>query len=100
MRGDGPGALTAGEVSGSPLYAMTHLKNTYGLKAIPTEKILKEFHPARGMRFSGPIDLTPEDLTVLRQSEMNRFYDRKAWLGTRLVPDVVPVFRLIADKMG
>ena len=52
------------------------------------------------MRFSGPIDLTPEDLTVLRQSEMNRFYDRKAWLGTRLVPDVVPVFRLIADKMG
>ena len=31
---------------------------------------------------------------------MNRFYDRKSWLGTRLLPDVVPVFRLIAEKMG
>jgi hypothetical protein len=79
---------------------MTNLKNTYGLKAIPTEKILKEFRPARGMRFSGLIDLAPEDLTVLAHSEMNRFYDRKAWLGTRLVPEVTPVFRLIADKMG
>ena len=79
---------------------MTHLQNTYGLKAIPTEKILQEFHPARGMRFSGLIDLTPEDLTILAQSEVNRFYDRKAWLGTRLVPDVIPVFRLIAEKMG
>ena len=79
---------------------MTNLKNTYGLKAIPTEKILKEFRPARGMRFSGLIDLAPEDLTVLVHSEMNRFYDRKAWLGTRLVPEVTPVFRLIADKMG
>lgn len=79
---------------------MTQLKNTYGLKAIPTEKILREFDPARGLRFTGKIELTPEDLTVLRQSEMNRFYDRKSWLGTRLLPDVVPVFRLIAEKMG
>ena len=102
MQGSGLalGALAVGQASGSPLYAMTKLKNTYGLKAIPAEKILKEFHPARGMRFSGMIELTPEDLTVLRQSEVNRYYDRKSWLGTRVVPDVVPVFRLIADKMG
>jgi hypothetical protein len=79
---------------------MKPLTHTYGLKAIPSEKILKEFHPARGMRFAGPIDLTPEDLTVLHMSKMGQYFDRKSWLGTRLVPDVVPVFRLIAEQMG
>jgi hypothetical protein len=48
---------------------MTHLKNTYGLKAIPSEKILKEFRPARGMRFRGQMELPPEDLPVLMQME-------------------------------
>lgn len=89
-----------GMEQGSPLYAMTHLKNTYGLKAIPSEKILKEFHPARGLRFTGQIELDPAELTILHEAEVGRHLDRQSWLGARLVPDVVPVFRLIADKMG
>lgn len=79
---------------------MTHLQNTYGLKAIPSEKILKEFRPARGMRFRGPITLTPEDEAIARTANANRYYDAKSWLGTRLVPDITPVFRLIAEQMG
>lgn len=77
----------------------THI-HSYSLQAFPTEKILKEFHPARGMRFAGPIDLPPKDREVLRATGITRYLDRKSWLGTRVVPDVGPVFRLIAEKMG
>lgn len=77
----------------------THI-HSYSLQAFPTEKILKEFKPVRGMRFAGPIDIPAEDRAVLRNTAVNRYLDRKSWLGTRLVPDVVPVFQLIADKMG
>ena len=94
------GALAVGQASGSPLYAMTKLKNTYGLKAIPSEKILQEFQAVRGMRFRGPITLTPEDEAIARTANANRYYDAKSWLGTRLVPDITPVFRLIAEQMG
>ena len=79
---------------------MTNLKNTYGLKAFPTEKTFKEFKPVRGMRFQGPIELTAEDLTLHRSATFQRELDPKAWSGTRLVPDVTPIFRLIAEKMG
>jgi len=79
---------------------MTKLIHTYSLQAFPTEKILKEFNPVRGMRFSGRIELAPNDREALRESALNRHLDRKSWLGTRVVPDVVPVFRLIAEKMG
>ena len=77
----------------------THI-HSYSLQAFPTEKILKEFKPVRGMRFAGPIDIPAEDRAVLRKTAVNRYLDRKSWLGARLVPDVVPVFQLIADKMG
>ncbi len=77
----------------------THI-HSYSLQAFPTEKILKEFKPVRGMRFAGPIDIPAEDRAVLRNTRINRYLDRKSWLGARLVPDIVPVFRLIADKMG
>ena len=79
---------------------MTHLKNTYGLKAIPSEKILKEFRPARGMRFRGQMDLPPEDLPVLMQMERNHMMDPRAWKSARVVADVTPVFALIAEQMG
>jgi hypothetical protein len=79
---------------------MTHLKNTYGLKAIPSEKILKEFKPARGMRFRGQMELPPEDLPVLMQMERNQMLDPKAWKGARVVADVTPIFALIAEHMG
>jgi hypothetical protein len=79
---------------------MTKLIHTYSLQAFPTEKYLKEFQPVRGMRFSGRIDLDPKDQEVLRESSLSRHLDRRSWLGTRIVPDVVPVFRLIAEKMG
>lgn len=79
---------------------MTKLIHTYSLQAFPTEKYLKEFQPVRGMRFSGRIDLDPKDQEVLRESSLSRHLDRRSWLGTRVVPDVVPVFRLIAEKMG
>ena len=79
---------------------MNHLQNTYGLKAIPSEKILKEFRPARGMRFRGKMDLPPEDLPVLMQMERNRMLDPKAWKSARVVTDVTPIFALLAEHMG
>ena len=79
---------------------MTKLIHTYSLQAFPTEKYLKEFQPVRGMRFSGRIDLDPKDQEVLRESSLSRHLDRRSWLGTRVVPDVVPVFRLIAEKIA
>jgi len=79
---------------------MTHLQNTYGLKAIPSEKILKEFRPVRGMRFRGQMELPPEDLPVLMQMERNHMLDPKAWKCARVVADVTPVFGLIAEHMG
>ena len=79
---------------------MKHLIHSYSLQAFPTEKYLREFKPVRGMRFAGPIDLDPKDREALRETAVSRRLDRKSWLGTRIVPDVVPVFRLIADKMG
>jgi len=79
---------------------MKPLIQPYSLQAFPTEKTLKEFKPTRGMRFAGPIDLPPKDREVLRETALSRYLDRKSWLGTRIVPDVVPVFRLIAAKMG
>jgi hypothetical protein len=82
------------------MVTMTTLIQPYSLQAFPTEKVLKEFKPVRGMRFAGPIDIPAEDKAVLRNTALNRYLDRKSWLGTRLVPDVVPVFRLIAEKMG
>ena len=100
MRGDGPGALTAGEVSGSPLYAMTHLKNTYGLKAIPTEKILKEFRPARGMVITTSIHVPPADRTILQQMEESSWTDPKAWKGGKVLVDAKPIIARIATEMG
>ena len=79
---------------------MNPLKNTYGLKAIPSEKILKEFHPVRGMRFRGQMDIPPEDVPVLVQMERNRMMDPKAWKRARLGADVTPVFTLVAEHMG
>lgn len=79
---------------------MTHLKNTYGLKAIPAEKILKEFHPVRGMRFRGPIDVSPDQMAMLSAVQRNRLTDPKAWKPARIVADVTPVFALIAEQRG
>ena len=79
---------------------MTHLKNTYGLKAIPSEKILRDFHAVRGMRFRGPIDIPPEDIPVLAAISLNRKHDPKAWKNARINTDVTPVFAIIAAQMG
>jgi hypothetical protein len=79
---------------------MTKLIHPYSLQAFPTEKILKEFKPVRGMRFAGPIDLRRRTGRFSAKPPSPATWDRKSWLGTRVVPDVVPVFRLIAEKMG
>jgi len=79
---------------------MNPLKNTYGLKAIPSEKILRDFHAVRGMRFRGPMDIPPEEIPVLAAMAMNRKLDPKAWRNARISTDVTPVFGLIAEKMG
>lgn len=79
---------------------MTHLKNTYGLKAIPSEKILKDLKPARGMVITTCIHVPPADQTVLQQMEEGSCIDPKAWKGGKVLVNAAPVFERIAAEMG
>lgn len=79
---------------------MNSLKNTYGLKAIPSEKILKDLKPVRGMVITTSIHLAPADRTIVQQVEEGNCTDPKAWKGGKLLVDAVPVFERIAAEMG
>jgi len=79
---------------------MNPLKNTYGLKAIPSEKILKDLKPARGMVITTSIDVPPGDRTLLLQMEEGSCIDPKAWKGGKVLLDANPIVARIAAEMG
>jgi hypothetical protein len=79
---------------------MTHLKNTYGLKAIPSEKILKDLKPVRGMVITTTIDVPPGDRSVLIEMEAGSLHDPKLWKGGKVLVDALPIIERIAAEMG
>ena len=79
---------------------MKHLQKTYGLKAIPSEKILKDLKPARGMVITTSIQVSPADQTILQQMEEGSCIDPKAWKGGKVLVDARPIFERIAAEMG
>ena len=79
---------------------MTYLKNTYALQAFPSEKLLKEFLPERGMAFSGEITANSHDLAIAENLHANAMMDPKAWKNTGFIVELRPIFERIAQHMG
>jgi hypothetical protein len=79
---------------------MTKLIHTYDLQAFPTEKILKEFKPVRGLVARGAIELPPGQEELLRITKQNRKDDELGWQEPAVLPDVRPLFDAIAERMG
>jgi hypothetical protein len=79
---------------------MTKLIQPYSLQAFPTEKILKEFKPVRGMVARGAIELPPGQEELLRITKRNRKDDELGWQEPAVLPDVRPLFEAIAKRMG
>ena len=79
---------------------MTKLIQPYSLQAFPTEKILKEFKPVRGLVARGAIELPPGQEELLRITKRNRKDDELGWQEPAVLPDVRPLFEAIAERMG
>lgn len=80
---------------------MNHLiKAMAPLKGFPSEKILKDLKPARGMVITTSIHVPPGDRTVLQQMEEGSCTDPKAWKGGKVLVDASPIIARIAEEMG
>ncbi len=79
---------------------MTKLIHSYSLQAFPTEKVLKEFKPVRGLIARGAIELPPGQEELLRITKRNRKDDELGWQEPTVLPDVRPLFEAIAERMG
>ena len=84
-----------------PISPMNHLiKAMAPLKGFPSEKILKDLKPARGMVITTSIHVPPGDRTVLQQMEEGSCTDPKAWKGGKDLVDASPIIARIAEEMG
>lgn len=79
---------------------MTPFISSYSLQAFPTEKVLREFKAVRGLVAMGKIELPPDTAELLPLSQKNHQYDPLAWKKPQINPDLSPLIRAIAERLG
>ena len=73
---------------------------SYSLQAFPTEKVLREFKAVRGLVAMGKIELPPDTAELLPLSQKNHQHDPVAWKKPQINPDLSPLIRAIAERLG